>query len=236
MTEAGSDVWRVATYNIRSLRDDGGAVARVLRAIDPDVVCIQEAPRFLFSRRTCRRLARAAGLSIVGGGRSAAANLLLARDSVEVIRTKSVLLSKDRGLHQRGAAFVHLRRGTAGLAVAGTHLDGVEAPRLRHIRELESAVEAFVPPATPLVVAGDINDQPDSRSWNLLTARWSDAFAVAGRGDGLTSTPLEPTRRIDAIFTSPEVEVLSCTTPDGEDVRRASDHRPVVAEVRVGNR
>ena len=55
---------RVATYNIRALRDDGEAVVRVVRSLEADVVCIQEAPRFLFWRRRCHRLARASAVCI----------------------------------------------------------------------------------------------------------------------------------------------------------------------------
>jgi hypothetical protein len=42
----GSAVVRVLGYNIRSMRDDEDALARVIRACAPDVVLVQEAPRF----------------------------------------------------------------------------------------------------------------------------------------------------------------------------------------------
>ena len=58
----GVPLVRVMSYNIRSLRDDSAAVVRVIRAADPDVVCVQEAPRFLFWRRKCARLARDVGM------------------------------------------------------------------------------------------------------------------------------------------------------------------------------
>lgn len=224
---------RVVSYNVRSLRDDRHAVARVLSDVDPDVVCIQEAPRFLFWRRACARLARSAGLSVIGGGRSAAANLLLARPSLEVIASRDVLFSKDRGLHQRGVALALVRHANVTVVIAGTHLDGVEAPRLRHIAELHRGIEGFRPELCPTVLAGDINDQPGSPSWHALTARADDAFAVAGTGDGLTSTAVDPTRRIDAVFLSGDATALSCLTLDSADVRRASDHRPVLVDIEL---
>jgi endonuclease/exonuclease/phosphatase family metal-dependent hydrolase len=224
---------RVVTHNIRSLRDDRRAVVRVLRDINPDVVCIQEAPRFLFWRRSCRRLADAAGLRIVGGGRSAAANLLLARPSIEVRAARDVLFSKDRGLHQRGVAMLQLRWNGRAVAVAGTHLDGVEEPRLRHIAELHDAIKEFVPAGVPVALAGDFNTEPGSRSWAALCAGGQDAFAVAGRGDGMTATAKQATRRIDAVFVSDGMSVLTCTALDSADVRRASDHRPVVVDIEL---
>ena len=68
---------RLLSYNVRSLRDDPAAVARVMRAAEPDVAIVQEAPRFLRWRSSCAALARRAGLLWVSGGRAAGANLVL---------------------------------------------------------------------------------------------------------------------------------------------------------------
>jgi endonuclease/exonuclease/phosphatase family metal-dependent hydrolase len=46
---------RLLSYNVRSLRDDASAVARVIRAAEPDLVCIQEAPRLFRWRSPCYR-------------------------------------------------------------------------------------------------------------------------------------------------------------------------------------
>jgi endonuclease/exonuclease/phosphatase family metal-dependent hydrolase len=37
---------RVLTWNVRSLRDDVEAIGEVVRGCEPDVVAVQEAPRF----------------------------------------------------------------------------------------------------------------------------------------------------------------------------------------------
>jgi endonuclease/exonuclease/phosphatase family metal-dependent hydrolase len=39
----GSAIVRVLSYNVRSMRDDRAALARVIRACAPDIVCVQEA-------------------------------------------------------------------------------------------------------------------------------------------------------------------------------------------------
>jgi endonuclease/exonuclease/phosphatase family metal-dependent hydrolase len=224
---------RIATYNIRSLRDDAAAVVRVIAALRADVVCVQEAPRFLFWRRRCDWLARRAGLRVIGGGRSAAANLLLAASPVVVVQTRDVLFSKDFGLHQRGLAMAEVTLNGTHLVVTGTHLDGSAGPRLRHIAELQRAVDSFSPPSVPTVVAGDINDIPGSPAWNVLTTRRSDAAAIRGIGDPLTNPARTPSRRIDAIFAGPPISVISCAAVASHDVVVASDHRPVVAELDV---
>ena len=129
------------SYNIRALRDDASAVARVIRAAEPDVVCIQEAPRFLRWRSRCAALARHSGLVIVNGGRPAGSNLIMSTLAVTVESTADVLFTKDPRLHQRGTALAVLRLGDAAFAVAGIHLDLSEGPRLRHVRELHQVID-----------------------------------------------------------------------------------------------
>jgi endonuclease/exonuclease/phosphatase family metal-dependent hydrolase len=223
----------VMSYNIRSLRDDARAVVRVIGTADPDIVCVQEAPRFLFWRRKCAALARNVDMVIASGGRKAAANLILTRPNVEVEASRSVLFSKDPRLHQRGVAMALLRIGDSRVVVAGTHLDGYPEPRLRHVGELFHALDEFTPPGVPVILAGDFNDDPGTPVWDALMRRGTDTFAAAGDGDGLTLNVTNPTRRIDAIFAGPGVRVRAARSLDSADVRIASDHRPIVAEVDV---
>lgn len=233
MERVGVTPVRVMSYNIRSLRDDAAAVVRVIRAADPDVVCVQEAPRFLWWRHKCARLARETGMTIASGGRVAAANLLLTKPTIAVAASRSVLFSKDRGLHQRGVALAVLRIGAAGVVFAGTHLDGYPEPRLRHVRELFEGIDDFTPVATPIVFAGDFNDDPGSPVWQALSERGTDAYRAAGTGEGFTLNVTHPTRRIDAIFAGPGITVRNAQTIDNDDVRTASDHRPVLADLHV---
>ncbi|HEY2166201.1 MAG TPA: endonuclease/exonuclease/phosphatase family protein [Jatrophihabitantaceae bacterium] len=222
------------SYNIRSLRDDRHAVARVIRAVDPDVLCIQEAPRFLCWRHKCRWLARATGLRIASGGRVAAANMIMVRPGIEVQAARSVLFTKDPRLHQRGLAMALLNTADHRLVAAGTHLDGWPEPRLRHVRELFAALDAFVPNAVPFALAGDFNDDPGSAVWDALSERGADVFAAVGAGAGFTLNVTEPTRRIDGVFASPGLRPRTATALDSPDVRIASDHRPFVTDLELG--
>jgi endonuclease/exonuclease/phosphatase family metal-dependent hydrolase len=224
---------RLLSYNVRSLRDDGAAVARVIRAARPDVVAIQEAPRFLRWRTLCAQLARRGGLVVVGGGRDAGANLILSSLGVDVESHVEVFFSRDPRLHHRGAAIAVLRKGETRFAVAGTHLDLVEAPRLRHIRELEDAIERHVPADVPVIVAGDVNDRPGSRAWAALCERRVDALATAGSGNVLTSTARHPHQTIDGVFVDARIRILSARVLEHPDVTLASDHRPVVVELEL---
>jgi endonuclease/exonuclease/phosphatase family metal-dependent hydrolase len=219
---------RLLTYNVRSLRDDEAAVARVIRAARPDVVAIQEAPRFLRWRSKCAALARRCGLVIVGGGRPAAANLLMSSLAVDVESTRDVLFSKDFGLHQRGAALAVLRLGGARFAVAGTHLDLVEEPRVRHVAELDGALVGYVPDGVPVIVAGDVNDRPGSPTWQALAERRVDADP-----GGFTYSAADPVRRIDGVFVDPGLRVVHAEVLGTPDVTIASDHRPVLVELQL---
>lgn len=217
---------RVLSYNVRSLRDDPRAVARVIAACAPDVVCVQEAPRFLFWRRKCRRLARRSGLVIVTGGRPAAAMLLLARPGVPVVAVSNVKLTKAAGLHQRGLAIAVIEALGHRLTVASMHLDLDAAERRRHAAEVLGILEGY---PDPLVLAGDVNEQADAPAWQALTDRLQDAYAVAPVGRGETIPARAPDRRIDGIFVDPRLRVVSCGVPDHPELARASDHRPVLA-------
>ncbi|MFL6075341.1 MAG: endonuclease/exonuclease/phosphatase family protein [Mycobacteriales bacterium] len=221
---------RVLSYNIRSLRDDGGAVVRVIRDAAPDVVCVQEAPRFFRSVAKGVELARRTGLVTAAGSRLCGANLLLVRLAVEVTATRCVPFSLRRGLHLRGAAVASCRLGGVPFTVAGTHLDLVPAERLRHLPELWAAVDGL---PGPLILGGDMNETPDGPLWAGLTGRLVDAYAAAGKGDGLTYSATTPRTRIDGIFADPAVRVVSCEALDTADVRAGSDHRPVLAELEL---
>ena len=217
---------RVLSYNVRSMRDDTEALAAVIRGCRPDVVCVQEAPRFLRWRAKCAALARTSGMVVVTGGRPAGAMLLLSRLGVDVLATRDVLLPRTPGLHQRGLAVAEVRVGGARWTVAGMHLGLRADERLRHVDEIFATLGA---PDAPLVLAGDVNERPGEPAWSALTDRLQDAHAVAGRGDGLTYRSDAPYQRIDGVFADRSVTVVSCEVPERDEVARASDHRPVLA-------
>lgn len=222
---------RVLTYNVRSMRDDRAALGRVIRSAEPDVVLVQESPRFLRWRSLCAQLARRSNLVVVSGGRYAGSNLILSTLAVDVISTADVLFTREPRLHRRGTAIAVLTKRGSRFAVAGTHLDLVDAPRLRHVDELEEAIVTHVPDDVPVIVAGDINDEPGSPAWAALTKHRADAFAVGGSGSALTAPAAAPRKTIDGIFVDPRITVRSAHVVDGPDVERASDHCPVLAEL-----
>jgi endonuclease/exonuclease/phosphatase family metal-dependent hydrolase len=222
---------RLLSYNVRSMRDDIDALARVMREIAPHVAIIQEAPRFLHWQSKCAALARRAGMVLVTGGRKSGANLVLSSLAVEVTATHELAFTADKHLHHRGAAIAVLKLRGARFSVAGTHLDLIEAPRLRHLDELAAFAAGTLPEDAPLIVGGDLNAVPTSATWQKMQQFGTDTFAAAGVGDGLTYSTIAPVRRIDGVFADPRLRPVRAEAIDSADVRIASDHRPLVVEL-----
>ncbi|MGP3971552.1 endonuclease/exonuclease/phosphatase family protein [Streptomyces sp. 6N223] len=236
------------------MRDDTAALARVIRACAPDVLCVQEAPRFFRWRQHAARLGRATGLTYVSGGAPSCGTMIMSTLRPAVEHAEDVTFPLTRGLHRRGLAMAVLRFGSGGppgnggvaagggadaarLGVISCHLSLQRAERYEQGRLLLRHLDALGAPAA--VVAGDINERPGGRTFRMLAGRLTDAWAAAPEGGEFTSTASEPHQRIDAVFCTPSVEVVGCGVPaalpglDPADLRRATDHLPVLATLRV---
>lgn len=214
---------RVLSYNVRSLRGDRAAVARLVRAAAPDVACIQEAPRFARWRTLAANLAADSGLTVVTGGRPAGAMLLLAALRVEVLARRDVLLTKAPGRHQRGLAMALLRVEGATFAVASMHLDVVADERWRHVGEVLAQLATW---RCPVILAGDANDDEGSRVWTALSGGLTDVAAALGRREWTG-----PGRRLDGVWCSSSFTPIGCSVLTGPDRDRASDHWPLLVEL-----
>ncbi|MGW0938165.1 endonuclease/exonuclease/phosphatase family protein [Streptomyces sp. NPDC002666] len=233
----GSAVVRVLSYNIRSMRDDFEALVRVIRACAPDLVLIQEAPRFFRWRKAAARLAARSDLVVLGGGGTAAGPLLLCSLRARVERTEDILLPLTPGLHRRGFATAVVRIAGARIGVLSCHLSLDRTERLAQAGRLLETVDAMG--VEHVVVAGDLNDVPSGRAFRLLAGRFQDCWAVRPRGGEHTFPPDDPHKRLDAVFATGGIEVLGCGVPTGlpgvwpPDLLAATDHLPVLAALRV---
>jgi endonuclease/exonuclease/phosphatase family metal-dependent hydrolase len=226
---------RVVGYNVRSLRDDGDAVARVIRGCRADLVCLQEVPRFLGWRRRRRRLADRCALT-VASGRRVAGLAVLAGPRARVLHREYHLLTRVPGLHRRGLAIAVVEIDGARLAAASIHLDLEDAARRAHAGEvialLDRARRSF---SAPVVLAGDINEEPEGQAWRILARRFQDGYAVAPAGEGGTYSARVPVRRIDGIFVDRAITVAGCGVPVdpalADHYAAATDHRLVLADL-----
>jgi endonuclease/exonuclease/phosphatase family metal-dependent hydrolase len=218
---------RLLTWNVRSLRDDVDAITAVARACAPDVMVVQEAPRFARWRSKRAALARRCGLLVATADRPGGL-AIFATLRAEVTTTSFALLPKTPRRHQRAVTTATIKHDGASWCVATTHFSTEPIERSRHLPVLL----AGLPSGAPLVLAGDVNEGPAGPVFRDLASRFQDAFAVAGSGDGATSPAVNPRRRIDAVFAGPELTVVSCEVVAVPGVERASDHRPILAVLR----
>src|SRR3954447_21342928 len=122
---------RLLSYNIRSLRDDAAAVAEIIRACEPDVVAIQEAPRTLRWRSKRAALARTSRLVVATADRPGGL-LLMTTLAARALSTRFTLLPKSPDLHQRAVAVAELELRGARWNIASVPFSLDEHERLRH--------------------------------------------------------------------------------------------------------
>jgi endonuclease/exonuclease/phosphatase family metal-dependent hydrolase len=226
------DALRVVSWNVRSLRDDVTLLAATLRAIDPDVVCLQEVPRFAGGARALRRLASATRLEVLLRRHPARPLAVLARPGARPGRAVTQRLTYSPWLHRRtfGAVEVDLP-GRPRLVVGSFHLGLHEEERIKHVPQILATLADLGPGLR--IIAGDVNETPADPAWRALV---SSGLVDSGAAEDVpTSTARAPRRRIDAVFVGPGFAVVSCRPPQDVpgDLSRASDHLPVVCDLRI---
>ena len=191
---------RVASYNLRDLKDDVDAAVRVVRAIEPDVLCLQEVPRHPFSGHRVADLARRCGLMWAGGHRGSGGTTILTALRVDVGDARHERLRVPRMQRERGYAVSTVALpGHDLLEVVSVHLSLDADERARHAGD----VLRTLPSDRPLVLAGDLNEGEDGRAWAAVAGRLRPVSETTP-----TFTARHPRHRLDVIFASSSLEVL----------------------------
>jgi endonuclease/exonuclease/phosphatase family metal-dependent hydrolase len=219
---------RVVSWNVRDYLGDPWALRRVVQALAPDVLCLQEAPRRLPGIWRNRRFALDCGLRFVAGGRTSGGTAILVAPAVTVRSVDTRRLSVPRPFARtRGMVVAELSFGSVDLTVACLHLPLDPVLRLEHTR---IALELLLARPGPHVVAGDLNETPGHPVWRLLTDELGPDPAPAAP---LTFPTGREDKRLDVVLPGPGLRVIAYGDggADADDVRRATDHRPVVADL-----
>jgi endonuclease/exonuclease/phosphatase (EEP) superfamily protein YafD len=131
---------------------------------------------------------------------------------------------------------LHLATPREGLsAIASRSWDELDSLKWNmHLRRRQSQLGSgwAAGAAGPVLVAGDFNTPPDSRTYRQFWSRFTNAFSYAGTGFGNTHFTRLTAVRIDHILAGGDFRVRRCWV--GPDV--GSAHRPVVADLALPRR
>lgn len=240
---------RLLTYNVhRWLGTDRkishARIADVIASCEPDIVALQEvrvgrvkngevdqaavvAAKLgmdLHFQPTIRILGEQYGIAI------------LSRHSSKVVKSERLpTQSAGPSFEKRSALWVSVEVDGQEVQVVNAHLS------LRS-RERRTQAAALVGPdwlghpdcADPAVLLGDFNAPPYSRSYRLIADRLRDAqIANPAAEPQPTFHTRAPVLRLDHIFLTKSVEVLAAGPVRSPLTRVASDHFPLLAELRV---
>lgn len=232
---------RVMTYNIHhgegiDQKLDLERIAKLILDAKADIVALQEVDRGV--RRTQGRdlpgeLAKLTGMTAAfeknityqGGDYG---NAILTRFPIR--KSKNTHYKMIRPNEQRGVLQLVLDVGERDVLFMNTHIDSRpdDSERLLNADELKQIVAEAG--ATPIILCGDFNSLPGTRTHEKMKAFLTDTWEIVGKGEGFSFPVQPPAKRIDYIYISKatidpvKIEVLQSI---------ASDHLPVVAELKL---
>lgn len=230
---------RVASYNMRKAigtdrRRRPERTLEVLNELDADVIALQEADRRFGSRASAVPLAlieqrspyKPVPLDTREGSIGWHGNALLVRKEIEILERHLFHLPS---LEPRGAVLAEISVERTLLRIVGMHLDLSGLWRrqqasaiLDHLAEREGA--------PPTVLMGDLNEW-STRGGCLRDFAAGHLFAPCG----LSFHARRPIAQLDRIMVTPDLEIVASGAHASAAARRASDHLPVWAELRLAD-
>ncbi len=228
---------RVMTYNIhQGISADFAvnldAMAETIAAQNPDIVVLNEVNRARPNYGlidTLPLIANRLGMDYVFGANypdNQYGNAILTRAPIlEASNTHY----RAETTETRGVLRAVIDSPIGKVTVYGTHLDHISGAKNVRAQQITEFLQIWN--KTPYsILMGDLNAEPDKPELQAIyQAGWVDALRVAGKDDAFTFWDPTPTpgRRIDYIFVTPDLRVLSANVVQV----RTSDHLPVIAEI-----
>ena len=232
---------RVMTYNIHvgvgmDKKLDLQRIADVINRERPDLVGLQEVDRGVkrteardeiaeLAKMTNMHFAFAHNLDYQGGQYGVA---ILSRIPIDAIDHRKY--ENRREAERRGMIRVEVNFEGKSINFVTTHLDyQFEDGRLF---EAEQMLKSLYDVKGPLIVVGDLNDEPSGKTYKLMSQGFDDAWVWSRTKDtGLTYPADKPLKRIDYVFIrqSDRVKVKKAWVMN----TLASDHLPLVADLEL---
>lgn len=228
----------VASYNIHKgvgtdRRRDPGRILNVLREVDADIVCLQEAdlrfgtresvlPRFLIEGHSDYV---PVPLDVQGDSMGWHGNAILVRRGIAVERHDIIHIPC---LEPRGVVTAALSVGGTRVSVFGMHLDLSGLWRARQARAIAALADA-ARTSGPVVLMGDLNEW---RAASGCFREFGKHFAVLDPGPSFPSR--RPLGRLDRIMHCGGLVAKDCGVHRSALATIASDHLPVWAAFTPG--
>jgi endonuclease/exonuclease/phosphatase family metal-dependent hydrolase len=247
-TQIKTKHFRVMTYNVHGCRGMDGRIspariARIIEQYQPDLIALQELD---FGRVRSERhdqpnlIAAALGMNVqfcptVIDKNEQYGHALLSRWPMKTIQTAIFNGSiHRRHIEPRGALWVRVEINGMSVNLLNTHFG------LRRNERIEQANELLtqnwigkIGDDEPLILCGDFNMLPGSRPYRAIAQRLCDVQSKANKFRPLnTYSTLHPLTRIDHIFVSQHFIVEKILVPRNDLTRVASDHLPLIADLK----
>jgi endonuclease/exonuclease/phosphatase family metal-dependent hydrolase len=244
-----TDILRVMTYNVHSCvgmdgKIDAERIARVIARTRPDVVALQELDVGRvrsFGMDQAHLIARYLEMEFhfhpaMHLEEERYGDAILTHLPQRLVKAGPLpgLADKPK-LEPRGALWVAIDLHGREVQIINTHLG-------LYPRERAAQVEALLGSdwlaneqcQEPVIVCGDFNALPSSPVCRRLGSPLRDVQTEAQRHTPQSTFPSRfSSMRIDHIFISPGLEVAGIEIPSSELARVASDHLPLLAEIRI---
>lgn len=234
---------RVMTYNVHSCVGTDAKVqperiAEVIARANPDLVAVQELDVCQSRTRGLNQpewLADQLGMHVHFTAARACddghyGNAILSRYPFTVLSEGGLLRRKGE---QRAVQWLKVALGHRTVSVMNTHLSIHYRERLLQIDQLLGAEwRAMIEEDVPLIICGDFNASPLSPVYRRLRKDLVDAQRANGKHASATWPSRLPLFRLDYVFASPTFEVTRSEVLRDSLSRIASDHLPLVVELR----
>jgi len=244
-----TDTLRVMTYNVHGCTGmdgklDAQRIARLIARAQPDVVALQELDAGRTRSHGMDQAQLIARYLVMEFHFHAAMCLederygdaILTRLPQRLVKTGPLPgLAGKPHLESRGALWVAIDLHGKEIQIINTHLGLYRRERMAQVESLlGSDWLGHEQCRGPAILCGDFNARPSSPVCRRLSRRLRDVQIEAqDHRPKSTFSGRFPALRIDHIFISPELEVIRVEVPNSELARVASDHLPLVAEIRI---